>query len=99
MTNNNGSAFAGLNANTPFYNMAGGIVMLMGRYWILIPVLAIAGSLVRKKVIPESSGTLPTDGLFFMVVSALVILIIGALIFFPVLSLGPIVEHYKMVGG
>jgi len=99
MTNNNGSAFAGLNANTPFYNMAGGIVMLIGRYWILIPALAIAGSLVQKKVIPKSSGTLPTDGLFFMVVLALVVLIIGALTFFPVLSLGPIVEHYKMVGG
>lgn len=93
MANNNGSAFAGLNANTPFYNILGGIVMLIGRYWIAIPVLAIAGSLVQKKIVPVSGGTLPTHSLLFIILLVSVIIILGALTFFPALALGPIVEH------
>ncbi len=95
--NNNGSAFAGLNANTLFYNTAGGFAMLFGRFWIKIPVLAIAGSLARKKKIPASAGTLPTHTPLFIGWLLAVVLIVGALVFFPVDALGPIVEHLQMI--
>ena len=98
MGNNNGSAFAGLNANTPFYNLLGGIVMLIGRYWIAIPVLAIAGSLVRKKIIPKSSGTLETSTPLFIMLLVSVTIILGALSFLPALALGPIVEQLMLWG-
>lgn len=98
MGHNNGSALAGLNANTPFYNTLGGIVMLMGRYWIAIPVIAIAGSLASKKTIPTSKGTLPTHTPLFIILLVSVILLIGMLAFFPALSLGPIVEHFVLWG-
>jgi K+-transporting ATPase ATPase A chain len=93
---NNGSAFAGLNANTDFYNILLGIAMLAGRYAVIVPTLAIAGSMVVKKVTPPSSGTFPTDGLLFVVLLVSVVVIIGALTFFPSLTLGPIVEHFLM---
>lgn len=96
MVNNNGSAFAGLNSNTYFYNFAGGIAILIGRYWIAIPALAIAGSLARKKVIPVGPGTLPTHTVFFVFLLISVIIILGALTFFPSLALGPIVEHFML---
>jgi potassium-transporting ATPase potassium-binding subunit len=98
MGNNNGSAFAGLNANTPFYNVLGGIAMLIARYWIAIPTLSIAGSLVRKKVIPSGPGTLATHTLLFIILLVGVTIILGALSFLPVLSLGPIVEHLILWG-
>jgi len=90
---NNGSAFGGLNANTPFYNTILAIVILFGRYWIKVPVLAIAGSVARKKSVPITSGTLATHTPLFMVMLVAVILIVGALTYFPALALGPIVEH------
>jgi len=90
---NNGSAFAGLNADTPFYNVVLGIAMLIGRYWVLIPALAIGGSLARKKIVPASAGTLPTHGPLFVGLLVAVVLIVGALSFIPALALGPIVEH------
>jgi K+-transporting ATPase ATPase A chain len=93
---NNGSAFAGLGANTDFYNYLLAAVMFLGRFAIIIPVLAIAGSMVRKKVAPPSAGTFPTTGATFTLLLIGVILIVGALTFFPVLSLGPIVEHFLM---
>lgn len=93
MVNNNGSAFAGLNANTTFYNAAGGIAILIGRYWIAIPVLAIAGSLAKKKMISSGLGTLPTHTPLFIFLLISVILVLGALTFLPALALGPIVEH------
>jgi K+-transporting ATPase ATPase A chain len=96
---NNGSAFAGLNANTNFYNIMLGIGMLVGRFGIIIPVLAIAGSLSEKKLIPVSSGTFRTDNFTFVFLLIAVILIVGALTFFPALSLGPIVEHILMITG
>jgi len=98
MANNNGSAFAGLNANVNFYNLAGSLAMLVGRYAPAIAVLAMAGSLAGKKYVPPSLGTLPTDKMPFVLWLTLVILIVGALTFFPVLALGPIVEHLQMVG-
>lgn len=98
MGNNNGSAFAGLNANTPFYNILGGTAMLIGRYWIAIPTLAIAGSLVRKKFVPNSSGTLATHTPLFIILLVSVTIIIGALSFLPALALGPIVEHLMLWG-
>jgi len=91
--NNNGSAFAGLGANNPFYNTALGICMFFARYWLIVPVLAIAGSLVQKKKIPESAGTLPTHTPLFIAWLIGVIMIVGALSFIPALALGPIVEH------
>ncbi len=91
--NNNGSAFAGLGANTPFYNIALGLAMFFGRYWLAIPILAIAGSLAKKKIIPPSAGTLPTHTPLFVCFLASIVLIVGALTFFPALALGPIVEH------
>ncbi len=97
--NNNGSAFAGLGANNPFYNTALGICMFFARYWLIIPVLAIAGSLVQKKKIPASAGTLPTHTPLFIVWLIGVIMIVGALSFIPALALGPIVEHLMVIGG
>jgi K+-transporting ATPase ATPase A chain len=94
---NNGSAFAGLGADTPFYNVGLGLAMLIGRYWILIPALAIGGSVARKKTIPVSAGTLRTQGPLFVGLLVAVVLIIGALSFIPALALGPIVEHLLMV--
>lgn len=98
MGNNNGSAFAGLNANTPFYNLVGGIVILISRYWTAIPVLAIAGSLVRKKIIPLSNGTLTTHTPLFVIFLVAIIIILEALSFLPALALGPIVEHLMLWG-
>jgi K+-transporting ATPase ATPase A chain len=95
--NNNGSAFAGLNANTPFYNIMGGLAMLISRYWLAVPTLALAGSLVRKKLVPVSEGTLPTHTPLFIFWLIAVVLIVGALNFFPALALGPIVEHLMMM--
>lgn len=96
---NNGSAFAGLNANTPFYNCALAICMLLGRFLVIVPVLGIAGSLSAKKFIPPSQGTFPIEGGLFTGLLIAVILIVGALTFFPALSLGPIAEHLLMVVG
>jgi len=96
--NNNGSAFAGLGANTPFYNTALGLAMLLGRFLIAVPVLAIAGSLARKKSIPPSVGTLPTHGPLFVSMLVGVVLLVGALTFVPALGLGPIIEHLRMIG-
>ncbi|HEX7474347.1 MAG TPA: potassium-transporting ATPase subunit KdpA, partial [Dehalococcoidales bacterium] len=90
---NNGSAFAGLGTNTLFYNVALGLAMMFGRYWLAIPVLAIAGSLAAKKKVPETSGTLPTHTPLFIFWLIAIIIIVGALSFIPALSLGPIVEH------
>jgi len=99
MANNNGSAFAGLNGNVDFYNLSGALAMTIGRYIPAVAVLAMAGSLAAKKYIPPSLGTLPTDKLPFALWLTLVILIVGALTFFPALALGPIVEHLTMLGG
>jgi K+-transporting ATPase ATPase A chain len=96
---NNGSAFAGINANTDWYNYMLAINMFVGRFAIIVPVLAIAGSLVQKKTSPPSSGTFPTNGPVFTVLLISVVLIVGALTFFPVLSLGPVVEHFLMQAG
>jgi K+-transporting ATPase ATPase A chain len=96
---NNGSAFAGLETNTLFYNIAMGTGMLIGRFAVIVPVLAIAGSLVQKKITPPSSGTFRTDTPLFALLVISVILIVGALTFFPALSLGPIVEHLLMLQG
>jgi K+-transporting ATPase ATPase A chain len=96
---NNGSAFAGINANTPWYNLTMGIDMLVGRFLFIIPALAIAGSLASKKVIPTTSGTLPTNGALFVVLLVGTVIIVGALTYFPALSLGPIVEHFQMLNG
>ncbi|HEX2906191.1 MAG TPA: potassium-transporting ATPase subunit KdpA [Phototrophicaceae bacterium] len=96
---NNGSAFAGLNANTPFYNLFLGIALWIGRFGVILPVLAIAGSLVGKKVAPPSPGTFPTDGLLFVGLLIAVVLIVGALTFFPALSLGPVVEQLLLARG
>ena len=98
-TGNNGSAFAGLNANTLWYNTTIGIAMLVGRFLMIIPMLAIAGSLGRRKAVPPSLGTFPVTTPLFMTLLVSVILIVGALTFFPVLSLGPIVEHFLMYAG
>ena len=96
---NNGSAFAGLNANTPWWNVSLGITMLAGRFLMIVPALAIAGSLVGKKVVPPSLGTFPTDGPLYVALLVGVVLIVGALTFFPALSLGPIVEHFLALHG
>jgi potassium-transporting ATPase potassium-binding subunit len=96
---NNGSAFAGLNANTPFYNTLLGIAMWIGRFGVILPVLGIAGSMVTKRVAPPSTGTFSTDTPLFVVLLIAVILIVGALTFFPALSLGPIVEHLLLTAG
>ena len=96
---NNGSAFAGLSANTPWYNTTLGIVMLIGRFLVIVPALAIAGSLISKKTVPASAGTFPTDGPLFIGLLVGTILIVGGLTFFPALALGPIVEHLSMIAG
>jgi potassium-transporting ATPase potassium-binding subunit len=98
-TGNNGSAFAGLTGNTPFFNVTGAIAMLVGRFWMIIPAMAIAGSLAAKKSVPPSSGTFPTTGGLFVGLTVGVILIMGGLTFFPALALGPIVEHLAMTSG
>jgi potassium-transporting ATPase potassium-binding subunit len=98
-TGNNGSAFAGLTGNTPFYNITGGVAMFVGRFFMIIPAMAIAGSLAGKKSIPASAGTFPTTGGLFVGLVIGVILIIGGLTFFPALALGPIVEHLAMTAG
>jgi K+-transporting ATPase ATPase A chain len=98
-TGNNGSAFAGLNANTPYLNTIIGFAMLFGRFLMMIPLLAAAGSLAQKNRVPVSSGTFPTHGPLFVFLLVAVTLIIGALTFFPALSLGPIVEHFLMWQG
>lgn len=97
-TGNNGSAFGGLSPNTPWFNITLGLAMLIGRFLMIIPLLAAAGSLARKKIIPVSAGTLPTHGPIFVVLLVSVVVIAGALTFFPALALGPIVEHFLMVG-
>ncbi len=96
MGNNNGSAFAGLNANTPFYNIWGGIAMLISRYWLAVPTLALGGSLAAKKNIPVGEGTLPTHTTLFVAWVIVVIVLVGALNFLPAIALGPIVEYFMM---
>jgi K+-transporting ATPase ATPase A chain len=96
--NNNGSAFGGLSANTPFYNTALGIAMWLGRFWMIVPVLAIAGSLAAKKRAPVTEGTLPTHGPLFVILLIGAVLLIGALTYVPALALGPIVEHVTLFG-
>ena len=96
-SNNNGSAFAGLSANTPFYNTALGICMLIGRYWLAVPVLAIAGSLARKKIVPAGAGTLPTHTPLFIGLLIGVVILVGALTYVPALALGPVVEHLYLI--
>jgi K+-transporting ATPase ATPase A chain len=96
---NNGSAFAGLSANTPFYNLSGAVAMFVGRFWMIIPTMAIAGSLAAKKSIPASAGTFPTTGGLFVGLVVGVILIVGGLTFFPALALGPLVEQLSVNAG
>jgi K+-transporting ATPase ATPase A chain len=98
-TGNNGSAFAGLGANTLFYNSTIGLAMFIGRFLMIVPMLAIAGSLAAKKIVPASAGTFPTDGPVFVGLVVGVILIVGGLTFFPALALGPLVEHFAMNAG
>jgi potassium-transporting ATPase potassium-binding subunit len=98
-TGNNGSAFAGLSANTPFWNTTLAYAMLIGRFLFIVPMLAVAGSLVGKKIVPASSGTFPTDGGLFVALLVGVVVIVGGLTFFPALSLGPIAEHYALLAG
>jgi K+-transporting ATPase ATPase A chain len=97
-SNNNGSAFAGLSANVPFYNVALGVVMWLARYWLMIPVLGIAGSLAAKRATAVTVGTLPTHTPLFVAWLVGVVLMVGALTFVPALALGPIVEHLQMIG-
>jgi K+-transporting ATPase ATPase A chain len=97
-TANNGSAFAGLTANTPYYNLTLGLEMLIGRFLMIVPLLAMAGSLAKKKLVPASAGTLATDSVTFAWLLAAVVLIVGALEYFPALALGPVVEHFQMIG-
>ena len=98
-TGNNGSAFAGITANTPYYDTTIGLAMLIGRFLMIIPLLALAGSMARKKIVPMSAGTFPTDNPTFVGLLIGVVLIVGALTFFPALSLGPIVEQFQMTKG
>jgi K+-transporting ATPase ATPase A chain len=98
-TGNNGSAFAGLSANTPFWNTTLGLAMFMGRFLFIVPVLAVAGSLAAKKIVPASAGTFPTNGGLFVGLVVGVILITGGLTFLPALALGPVVEHLAMHAG
>jgi K+-transporting ATPase ATPase A chain len=97
-SNNNGSAFAGLNANNPFYNTILGICMFIGRYWLFVPVLAIAGSLASKNIVPQNSGTLPTHTPLFVVMLVGVIILLDVLTYVPALALGPIAEHMSLIG-
>jgi K+-transporting ATPase ATPase A chain len=96
--NNNGSAFAGLNGNTLFYNLMGAIAMLIGRFWLAIPTLALAGSLANKKKVPSGAGTISTTSPLFIAWLIAVIIIVGALNFIPALALGPIAEHLLLIG-
>jgi potassium-transporting ATPase potassium-binding subunit len=98
-TGNNGSAFAGLNVNTPWYNTSTGVAQLLGRFFMIIPIMAIAGSLAKKKIVPESAGTFPVTGALFSSLLVSTVVIVGALTFFPALSLGPILEHLMMLAG
>ncbi len=98
-TGNNGSAFAGLNASTPWYNTTLGLAMLIGRFLMIVPIMALAGSLVQKKIAPASAGTFPVSGFTFVVLLLGTVLVIGALNFLPVLALGPVVEHFLMLQG
>jgi potassium-transporting ATPase potassium-binding subunit len=98
-TANNGSAFAGLNANTPFYNVTLGIAMLLGRFFMMIPIIAIAGSMRGKNTVPPGPGTFPTNGGIFVTLLTAVVLIVGALTFFPALCLAPVVEHFLAGAG
>ena len=97
-SNNNGSAFAGISANTPFYNTALGVCMFFARYWLAVPTLAIAGAFAAKKTVPPGLGTLPTHTPLFVVLLASTVIVVGALTFVPALALGPIVEHLAMIG-
>jgi K+-transporting ATPase ATPase A chain len=99
MAGNNGSAFAGLNGNTAWYNTAGALTMLVGRFFMIIPMLAIAGNLAQKKTVPASAGTFPVTTPLFAILLVSVIVIVGALTFFPALSLGPVLEHLLMMAG
>jgi K+-transporting ATPase ATPase A chain len=96
--NNNGSAFAGLSANTPFYNSMLAAAMWLSRFWLIIPVLGIAGSLAAKRMTATTAGTMPTHTPLFIVLLVGVVLMVGALTFVPALALGPIVEHLQMIG-
>jgi K+-transporting ATPase ATPase A chain len=96
---NNGSAFAGLNANTPWYNTTLGIAMLFGRFLMIVPIMAMAGSLAQKKLVPASTGTFPVSGGTFIILLLGTVLLVGALNFLPVLTLGPVVEHFLMLQG
>jgi K+-transporting ATPase ATPase A chain len=96
---NNGSAFAGLGANTPFWNLTLAADMLIGRFWMIIPALAIAGSMIAKKVVAPGLGTFPTTGPTFVVLLVAVVLVVGALTYFPALSLGPVLEHFSALSG
>src|SRR4029077_11392648 len=98
-TGNNGSAFAGISANTPWYNLTLGLATLIGRFLFLLPLMAVAGTLAAKKRVAITRGTQPTPGSLFVGLLAGTVVIVGALTFFPALSLGPIVEHYLMQGG
>ena len=98
-TGNNGSAFAGLSANTLFYNVTIGFAMLIGRFLMIVPMLAIAGSLAAKKIIPASAGTFPTHQPLFVGLVVGVILIVGGLTYFPAVALGPLVDHLAMTAG
>jgi K+-transporting ATPase ATPase A chain len=99
MVGNNGSAFGGLNGNTPWYNVSGTVAMLVGRFFMHIPILAIAGNLANKKIAPTSAGTFPVTGALFTILLVSTIVIVSALTFFPALSLGPVLEHLQMLGG
>jgi K+-transporting ATPase ATPase A chain len=98
-TGNNGSAFAGLTGNTPFYNLTGAVAMMVGRFFMIVPAMAIAGSLAAKKTVPPSAGTFPTTGGLFVGLVVGVILIVGGLTFFPALALGPLAENFAMQSG
>ena len=98
-TGNNGSAFAGISANTLFYNLSGAVAMMVGRFWMIVPAMAIAGTLAAKKSVPASAGTFPTTGGLFVGLVIGTIVIVGGLTFFPALALGPIVEHLAMTAG
>lgn len=98
-TGNNGSAFGGLSANTPFYNITLGLAMLIGRYGFIVPMMTVAGSLAAKKHTPPSAGTFPADGALFIALLVAVLIIVGGLTYFPALALGPIVEHYALQSG
>jgi K+-transporting ATPase ATPase A chain len=98
-TGNNGSAFAGISANTLFYNATIAFAMFIGRFLMIVPMMSIAGSLAAKKIVPVSAGTFPTDGPLFVGLVVGVLLIVGGLTFFPALALGPVAEHLAMVAG